>query len=88
MHLAAILHAVYKNTTASMLSIESKFVLVGCRQGGQESLSIFNNYFDYVLKVAAGEIDHIFQEGWRINFNYNTAHMYKQETEKVRKDAW
>ena len=74
-HLIAILHAMYKHTTASIIGMKTKFdVLVGCRQGGQESPCLFNYYFDYVLKVAASEIDKKFPEGWGIDFNYNIPH--------------
>ena len=56
--------------------MKTKFdVLVGCRQGGQESPCLFNYYFDYVLKVAAYEIDKVFPVGWGIEFEYNIPHM-------------
>ena len=74
-HLIAILHAMYKSTTASILGMKAKFeVLVGCRQGGQESPCLFNYYFDYVLKVASHEIDKRFLDGWGIEFKYNIPH--------------
>ena len=46
-------------------------VLVGCRQGGQESPILFNYYFDFVLKVAASEIDKAFPDGWGLEFPFN-----------------
>ena len=46
-------------------------VLIGCRQ---ESPCLFNYYFDFVLKVAAHEIDRIYPEGWGIDFDYNIPH--------------
>ena len=46
-------------------------VLIGCRQGGQESPCIFKCYFDYVLKVAASEID---KDGRSIQFELNIPH--------------
>ena len=49
-------------------------VLVGCRQGGQESPCLFNYYFDYVLKVAASEIDKQFPDGWGIKSRFNIPH--------------
>ena len=74
-HLIAILQAMYKSTTASILGMKAKFeVLVGCRQGGQESPCLFNYYFDYVLKVASHEIDKQFPDGWGIQFKYNIPH--------------
>ena len=51
-HLVEILRKMYEGTTASIKGMTAKFdVLVGCRQGGQESPCLFNYYFDYVLKV-------------------------------------
>ena len=50
---------------------ERKFGLkVGCRQGGLESPTLFNYYFDFVLKVYAEEIDRKFLEGWGLSFDY------------------
>ena len=75
-HLIAILYKMYQGTTASILGMKEKFdVLVGCRQGGQESPCIFNYYFDYVLKVAACEIDKQFPEGWGIEFEFRIPHL-------------
>ena len=55
-HIVAILHAMYNNTTALILGMKSGFeVLVGCTQGGQESLCLFNYYFDYVLRKSLQE---------------------------------
>ena len=43
--------------TASIKGMKTTFdVLIGCRQGGQESPCNFNYYFDYVLKVATQEM--------------------------------
>ena len=62
----------YEGTTASIAGMKSKFdVLIGCRQGGQESPCLFNYYFDYVLRIAATEIDKEFPNGWAIEFEYN-----------------
>ena len=75
-HLIAILQKMYEGTTASMRGMKSRFdVLIGCRQGGQESPCLFNYYFDYVLKVAAHEIDKEFPEGWGIQFPYDISHL-------------
>ena len=75
-HLIAILYKMYQGTTASILGMKENFqVLVGCRQGGQESPCIFNYYFDYVLKVAAFDIDKQFPEGWGIEFEFNISHL-------------
>ena len=45
-------------------------ILCGCRQGGLESPTLFNYYFDFVLKVCAEEIDRKFPDGWGISFKY------------------
>ena len=65
----------YEGTTASIRGTQAKFdVLIGCRQGGQESPCLFNYYFDYVLKVAATAIDEAYPNGWGIQFEYNIPH--------------
>ena len=75
-HLTAILRKMYEGTTASFVGMKSRFdILIGCRQGGQESPCLFNLYFDYVLKVAANEIDKCFPEGWGIECPYNIPHL-------------
>ena len=46
-------------------------ILCGCRQGGlQISPTLFNYYFDFVLKICAEEIDRKFPDGWGISFKY------------------
>lgn len=70
--LLTILKLMYTGTTASIKGMKAAFeVLVGCRQGGQESPVLFNYYFDFVLKVAALEIDKAFPEGWGLEFPFN-----------------
>ena len=65
----------YQGFTASIFAMKERFeVLVGCRQRGQESPCIFNYYFDYVLKVAACEIDKQFPDGWGIECVFNIPH--------------
>lgn len=74
-HLCAILKKMYEATTASIRGMDTKFdVMVGCRQGGQESPCLFNIYFDYVLRVAAHEIDKEFPDGWGIQFEFQIPH--------------
>jgi len=69
--LLSILKLVYVGTTASIKGLRSSFeVLIGCRQGGQESPVLFNYYFDFVLKIAAMEIDKAFPEGWGLEFPF------------------
>ena len=73
--LIGILKLMYQHTTASVKGMKTSFeVLVRCRQGGQESPVIFNYYFDYVLKVAAWEIDKEFPHGWGLKFPFNIPH--------------
>ena len=73
--LIAILQKMYKGTTASIKGTKAIFdILTGCRQGGQESPCLFNLYFDYVLKIAAHEIDKIYSDGWGIQYDYNIPH--------------
>ena len=43
---------------------------MGCRQGGLESPTLFNYYFDFVMNVCANEIDRIFPDGWGLSFKY------------------
>ena len=75
-HLVAILRKMYEGTTAVIRGMDVKFdVLVGCRQGGQESPVLFNLYFDYVLKIAAHEVDKAFPNGWGIDFKYIIPYM-------------
>ena len=74
-HLMAILQKMYEGTTASIKGTKAVFdILIGCRQGGQESPCLFNYYFDYVLKVAANEIDEKYPNGWGLEFNFNIPH--------------
>ena len=75
-HLIAILQKMYEGTTASIRGMDTVFdVLVGCRQGGQESPCLFNYYLDFVLKVAANEIDQRFPDGWGVKFDYRISHL-------------
>ena len=74
--LLSILKLMYTGTTASIKGMKTAFkVLVGCRQGGQESPVLFNYYFDFVLKVAASEIDKAFPNGWGLEFPFNIPHV-------------
>ena len=36
---------------------------------------LFNYYFDFVLKIAAHEIDLVFPDGWGISFEFNVPHL-------------
>ena len=75
-HLIAILYKMCRGATASIFGMKEGFeVLFGCRQRGQESPYIFNYHFDYVLKVAACEIDKKFPDGWGIEFVFNIPHV-------------
>ena len=80
-----ILKLMYQHTTASVKGMKTSFeVLVGCRQGGQESPVIFNYYFDYVLKVAAWEIDKAFPDGWGLKFPFNIPHTCSNRDQRSR----
>ena len=69
--LVYILRKLYEGTTAMVCGSKVKFdILIGCRQGGLESPTLFNYYFDFVLKVCAEEIDRKFPDGWGLSFNY------------------
>ena len=84
-HLISILQKMYEGTTASIKGCKAKFdVLIGCRQGGQESPCLFNYYFDYVLKVAASEIDKIYPEGWGIKLEFNIPHWCTNREQRRR----
>ena len=51
--LVYILRKLYDGTTAYISGTKTFFdILVGCRQGGLESPTLFNYYFDFVLKVC------------------------------------
>ena len=69
--LVYILRKLYDGTTAYISGTKTYFeILVGCRQGGLESPTLFNYYFDFVLKVCAEEIDRKFPNGWGLSFDY------------------
>ena len=71
-----ILQLMYQGTTASIKGMKSYFnVLIGCRQGGQESPCLFNYYFDFVLKVAANEIGRMYSDGLGIEFEFNISQL-------------
>ena len=73
----------YEGTTASIKGMKTSFdVLIGCRQGGQESPCIFNYYFDYVLKVAAHEIDKEFPDGWGIPYQFEISHLCSNRSQR------
>ena len=66
-----ILRKLYDGTTAYISGTKVRFdLLIGCRQGGLESPTLFNYYFDFVLKVCVEEIDRKFPNGWGLSFDY------------------
>ena len=68
--LVYILRKLYDGTTAFISGTKTHFdILVGCRQGGLESPTLFNYYFDFVLKICAEEIDRKFPDGWGLSFD-------------------
>ena len=69
--LVYILRKLYDGTKAYIAGTKTNFdILIGCRQGGLESPTLFNYYFDFVLKVCAEEIDRRYPEGWGLSFEY------------------
>ena len=69
--LVYILRKLYDGTKAYIAGTKTKFdILIGCRQGGLESPTLFNYYFDFVLKVCAEEIDRKYPGGWGLSFDY------------------
>ena len=69
--LVYILRKLYDGTTACVSGTKVKFdILSGCRQGGLESPTLFNFYFDFVLKVCSEAIDRKYPGGWGISFDY------------------
>ena len=83
-HLINILQTMYEGTTAVIRGMKKAFdVAVGCRQGGQESPCLFNYYFDFVLKVAAHEIDLRFPDGWGISFDFNIPHLCSNREQRT-----
>ena len=69
--LVYILRKLYDRTKAYIAGTKTKFdILIGCRQGGLESPTLFNYYFDFVLKVCAEEIDRKYPGGWGLSFDY------------------
>ena len=69
--LVYILRKLYDGTTAFISGTKTHFdILVGCWQGGLESLTLFNYYFDFVLKICSEEIDRKFPDGWGLSFDY------------------
>ena len=69
--LVYILRKLYDGTKTYIAGTKVRFdFLVGCRQGGLESPTIFNYYFDFFLKVSTEEIDCKFPEVWGLSFEY------------------
>ena len=80
-----ILKLMYERTTTSIKGMKTSFeIFVGCRQGGQESPVVFNFYFDFVLKVAAAEIDKTFPGGWGIEFEFNIPNSCSNRPQRSR----
>ena len=74
--LLCILELMYTGTTASIKGMKSAFkVRVGSIQGGQDSSVLFNYHCDFVLKVAASEIEKAFPDGWGLKFPFNIPHV-------------
>ena len=69
--LTNIIKKMYEGTFAKIPGCKTIIeILCGCRQGGIESPTLFNYYFDYVLKICASEIDMVFPDGAGLSFQY------------------
>ena len=80
-----VLKLMYIKTTASIKGMKASFeVLIGCRQGGQESPVVFNFYFDFVLKAAAWEIDKAFPNGWGLQFPFRIPYICSNREQRAR----
>ena len=64
-------------------------ILIVCRQGLKKSPCLFNYYFDYVLKIAAHEIDKKYPNGWGLQFEFNIPHWctHREQRSKGRMNA-
>ena len=63
-----ILWLLYEETSGKICGDVTDFPTeAGTRRGGIESPTIFNWFFEWVLKVAAHEINHRFLNGWVFN---------------------
>jgi len=70
-----LLQLLYTKNQAFIAGSEISFpVSGGTRQGGIESPPAFVWYFDYVLKVAAVEIDRELPLGIGVRFSYTISH--------------
>ena len=78
--LVYILRKLYDGTKAYISGTKTHFdILVGCRQGGLESPTLFNYYFDFVLKFAQKRlIAGILMDG---AFHLNTGFLANAPTE-------
>ena len=75
----------YDGTSGKICGDVTDFPIeAGTRQGGIESPTVFNWFFDWVPKVAAYEIDQRFPNGWGIPYTYTTANdCHKRGTGQV-----
>ena len=86
--LIKLLKKIYEGTTAYIAGSKIKFdILVGCRQGGLESPTCFNYYFDFVLKVCADAIDKEFPDGWGVSFDYRVPNECTNRTQRASSKA-
>ena len=71
MVLVNLMKSMYEGTNGVVKGSESIFdILAGTRQGGIESPTCFNYYFDFILKIAAKEIDEKYPDGWGIRYDF------------------
>jgi hypothetical protein len=83
--LTLILSKIYEHTTAYISGTKAKFdILIGCRQGGLESPTLFNYYFDFVLKVCAKTIDQEFPDGWGVPFTFRIPNECTKREQRIK----
>lgn len=64
-----ILWLLYDGTSGKICGDVTGFSIeAGTRQGGIESCTVFNWFFDWVLNIADHEIDQRFPNGWAIQY--------------------
>ena len=85
MVLVNLIKCMYEGTIGIIKGSESSFdILAGTRQGGIESPTCFNYYFDFVLKIAAKEIDEKYPDGWGIRYNFRIPNCCSNRDQRSR----
>ena len=85
MVLVNLMKSMYEGTNGVVKGSESSFdILAGTRQGGIESPTCFNYYFDFVLKIAAKEIDKKYPDGWGIRYDFRIPNCCSNRDQRSR----